>query len=138
MKTMRRAEEPGRKEEETLRTFNSFRRPMRDRFKADERPYYGAKRQVLRSSPRPHMFSSPTVNFHPKVFPFSEKTRDLPSRKSPSQAITLRIPDSASRVPKSLLNHDEQLPLSPGTAHFEITFLASCFPVVHRKSFHGV
>jgi len=66
---------------------------MRDRFKADERLYYGAKRQVLRLFLRPHMFSSLAVNFHPKVFPSSEKTRDLflslsLSLFSSSQAIT--------------------------------------------------
>lgn len=109
---------------------------MRDRFKTDERPYYGVKRQVLRFSPRPHMFSLPAVNFHPKVFPSSEKTRDLPScNPLVGYHLTLRISSSSSRVPKSLFNHDEQLPLSLGTAHFEITFLASCFLVVTARVF---
>lgn len=55
--------------------------PRTDRFKADVNGLITVRRQVLKSPPRAHMFSSPAVNFHPKVFPFSDKTRDLPSRE---------------------------------------------------------
>lgn len=52
------------------------------------------------------MFSSPTVNFHPKVFPFSDKTRDLPFRKLPphpslaSRPLALNFPSQVSPAPQ--------------------------------------
>lgn len=131
---------------ERSRTFNSLRRPA-----TALRPTSGlitARRQVLRS-PRAHMFASPAVNFHSKVFPSPRpEGRVISLRGEVTPRYCILHPCRERRVLKlsssAFLNHDDddgddgeeevevKLPLSPETTHFEITLLAPRLPTSFR------